>query len=106
MWKIDQGSQTGSTSAAYTAVLDWKTAELGAKTMLLKNTGAGASLKYRLTGYAADNGIGRELAPETTLETGEVAEFQYQRHWARLLLELKNGTGAANYQLDYSGQGA
>jgi hypothetical protein len=56
MWKVDKGSFTGVTSANYTNVLDWKTAELGEKTILLKNTDAGQSLKYKLRGYAVEGG--------------------------------------------------
>ena len=106
MWKIDKGSLTGTTTASYVSALDWKAAELGAKTILLKNTHTSLSLKYKLLGYAAEGGIEKELVPETTLEAGEVAEFHYDRQWDRLVLQVINGSGAATYQLDYEGQGA
>jgi hypothetical protein len=106
MWKIDEGSKTGTTTAGYVSALDWKTAELGAKTILLKNTHAGLSLKFKLSGYLFEDGIGKELAPESTLEAGEIAEFHYDRQWDRLVLEVINGSGAATYRMDYEGQGA
>ncbi len=106
MWKVDQGSLSGATAAGYAAALDWTTAELRPKTILLKNTHASASLRYRLSGYAAADGIERELVPETTLDAGVVAEFRYERQWHKLVLQVKNGSGAATYRVDYEGQGA
>jgi hypothetical protein len=106
LWKVDKGSLTGTTTASYVNALDWKVGELSAKTILLKNIDTSLSLKYKLLGYTAEGGIGKELVPETTLEAGEVAEFHYDRQWDRLLLQVKNGSGAATYQLDYEGQGA
>ena len=75
MWKVDKGSLTGVTTVAYVSALDWKVAELGRKTILLKNTHASQSLKYKLSGYAVDGGIGKELVAETVLSAGEIAEF-------------------------------
>ena len=106
MWKIEKGSQAGITTASYANALDWNTAELSSKTILLKNTHAALSLKYRLMGYVNGNGIGKELVPETILSAGEVAEFHYEKQWDRLLLQVMNGSGAASYQVDYEGQGA
>jgi hypothetical protein len=106
MWKIDKGSLTGTTAASYSSIIDWQTAELGKKTILLKNTHASVSLKYKLIGYATENGIANELVPETTLSADEIAEFHFDRQWHRLVLEIVDGTGHASYQLDYEGQGA
>ena len=106
MWKIDKGSDTGATNSPYTSALDWNTAELSAKTILLKNTHASASLKYRLHGYVVDGGIEKELVAETVLQPGETAEFHYDRQWDRLVLQVANGSGTATYQVDYEGQGA
>ena len=106
MWKVDKGSQAGTTTASYVSALDWKVKELGTKTILLKNTHASLSLKYKLSGYAVEGGIDKELVAETTLEPGEVAEFHYDRQWHRLVLQLINGSGVATYQVDYEGQGA
>ena len=106
MWKVDKSSLTGTTTASYVSALDWKAAELSEKTILLKNTHASLSLKYKLLGYVVGGGIGKELVGETILEPGEVAEFHYDRQWDRLALQVINGSGAASYQLDYEGQGA
>ena len=91
MWKIDKGSKTGTTTASYADSLDWEASELGQKTILLENTHASLSLKYKLLGYAADGGVTRELVAETTLLAGEVAEFHYDRQWHRLVLQVIDG---------------
>jgi len=106
MWKIDKGSRTGTTAASYADALDWMVSELGQKTMLLKNTHASLSLKYKLSGYAAEGGITKELVAETTLLAGEVAEFHHDRQWHRLVLQVIDGSGHATYIIDYEGQGA
>jgi hypothetical protein len=46
LWKIDNGSRTGTTTASYADALDWKTGELGSKTILLKNAHGSDSLVY------------------------------------------------------------
>lgn len=106
MWKIDRGSTTGMTTASYVSVLLWHTAELGTKTLLLKNTHGSLSLKFKMWGYVTENGIAKELVTENVLYFGEIAEFHYDRQWDTLVLEVKNGSGSATYQIDYEGQGA
>ena len=105
MWKIDKGSLSGTTTAAYATALDWQVYELAPKTMLLKNTHASLSLKYKLLGYATENAVTKELVAETTLLAGEIAEFHYDRQWHKLVLQVIDGSGHATYQLDYEGQG-
>ncbi len=106
MWKIDQGTKTGTATAAYVSALDWKTAELGAKTILLENTHATLTLKYKLLAYAALGGLDITLVRETTLLPSEVAEFHYNKQWDRLVLQVIDGTGHATWAIDYAGQGA
>ena len=106
MWKVDNGTLTGVTTAAYASALDWRAYELVTKTILLKNTDASLFLKYKLLGYASDNGIAKELVAETTLLAGELAEFHYDRQWHRLVLQVKDGNGHAAFSVDYEGQGA
>ena len=106
MWKIDKGSTSGTTTAAYVSALTWLCADLRSKTILLKNTHATLSLKYKLLGNALDAGISKELVAETTLLAGEIAEFHYDRQWHSLVLQVIDGSGHATYTLDYQGQGA
>lgn len=106
MWKIDTGSKSGTTTTSYATALDWIVSELGQKTMLLKNTHGSLSLKYKLLGYATQDGVAKELVAETTLLAGEVAEFHYDRQWHRLVLQVIDSSGHATYTIDYEGQGA
>lgn len=106
MWKIDKGSKTGVTTDAYTDAMEWHCSELREKTILLKNSHAGFTLVYKLTGYACHEGIDKELVSERTLAPGETAEFHYDRQWDSLILGVKDGTGHADYRIDYQGQGA
>jgi hypothetical protein len=106
MWKIDRGSAIDTSTAEYSNALDWITTEMGEKTILLKNCGSSASLRYKMTGYAAENGIAVEIVAENTLLAGEIARLHYKRQWHRLVLQVANGSGEADYQVDYEGQGA
>ena len=106
MWKIDQGTKTGTVTASYVTALDWLTSELSAKTILLENTHATLTLKYKLLAYAAPDGLDITLVSETTLAPAEVAEFHYSTQWNRLVLQVIDGTGHATYAIDYAGQGA
>jgi hypothetical protein len=105
MWKIDTASKTGTVTAAYVTALDWNVSEMGAKTILLENTHATLTLKYKLLAYAAPGGLDITLVAETILSPAEVAEFHYSSQWDRLVLQVIDGSGHATYNLDYAGQG-
>ena len=106
MTGFDEGTRSGTTTASYATALNWKTYFLALKTILLKNTHASLSLKYKLLGYATESAVAKELVAETTLLAGEIAEFHYDRQWHKLVLQVIDGSGHATYQLDYEGQGA
>ena len=106
MWKVDKGSMTGTTTASYTGVLNWSVEELKEKTIVLKNTHASFSLKYKLMVYASAEGIAGEEVTETILAAGEIAKMQLLKQWARLMLQVVDGSGHATFQVDYIGQGA
>jgi len=106
MWKINKGSLSGTTAGAYVNALDWKVEELREKTILLKNTHSTASLKYKLLAYAVSDGAAWEEIGETTLEAGSTAKLQLMKQWARLVLQVADGSGPATYQTDFIGQGA
>ena len=106
MWKVDKGSVTGTTTASYISALDWSVEELKEKTIVLKNTHASFSLKYKLMVYASAEGIAGEEVTETILAAGEIAKMQLLKQWARLMLQVVDGSGHSTYQVDYIGQGA
>ena len=105
MWKIDNGSDTGTTGAEYADALSWSCAELANKSILLTETGGAQSLKYKLLGYYTEGGQADELVAETTLAASGSARFQYHKQYHTLILQVKNGDGAATYQVDYEGTG-
>ena len=106
MWKIDKGSRSGVTTAAFQGALDWNVEELREKTILLQNTDAQFALQYRLLAYAAAGGIGSEEVAATLLLPGQIAKMQLRQQWSRLRLEVPDGSGTAAYRVDYIGQGA
>ncbi|MBN1643757.1 MAG: hypothetical protein JW856_02915 [Dehalococcoidales bacterium] len=106
MWKIDKGSLTGNTAASYTNALSWNVDELREKTILLKNTDASLSLKFRLLAYAVSGGNSLEEIGETILSAGQTAKIQFIKQWAVLILQVIDGSGHAAYRIDYIGQGA
>ena len=98
------GSLTGTTTAGYTTALEWTDPYERHKTMLLKNTDATLSLKYKVLGYAIRAGISKELIAETTLLADEIAEFHWQKQWHELIIQVIDGSGHATYQIDYEGR--
>ena len=106
MWKVNKGTLTGASDPAYANALDWKVEELREKTIILKNTHGTASLKYKLLAYAVPEGIAAEEVEETILSAGAVAKLQLVKQWARLVLQVADGSGTASYQVDFIGQGA
>jgi hypothetical protein len=109
MWKIDKGKSTGETTASYASALTWSCAELREKTIHLFNTHATESLYYKLLGrYHPEQTAGKEdvLVPESSLAAGEDAVFQYNNQYEQLILQVKNNSGAASYEINYNGQGA
>jgi hypothetical protein len=106
MWKVDKGTKNGTTTVSYASALDWSVEELKEKTIVLKNTHGSFTLNYKLAAYAYADGIGGEEIGETTLGAGEIAKIQLVKQWARLVLQVTDGSGHASYQVDYIGQGA
>jgi len=106
MWKVNKGTLTGASAPAFANALDWKVEELREKTIILKNTHGTESLKDKLLAYAVPEGIAAEEVAETILSAGAVAKLQLVKQWARLMLQVADGSGTASYQVDFIGQGA
>lgn len=109
MWKVDKGHATGTTGAAYANALDWICSELREKTVHLFNTDGALSLYFKvLAKYHEAQTSGKEdvLVAETSLAAGEDARLQYDRQYAEIIVQVKNNSGAATYEVNYSGQGA
>ncbi len=97
------------TAVSYVNILVWNCAELREKSVHLFNTHAAESLYYRLLGrYSTEQSVGKEdvLVSETALAPGEDARFQFNNQYEQLILQLKNNSGAATFEINYNGQGA
>lgn len=109
MWKIDKGKTAGTTTGSYADALAWSCAELREKSIHLFNTHTSESLYYRLLGrYSREQSTGKEdvLVSETSLAPGEDARFQCNNQYEQLILQVKNNSGAATFEINYNGQGA
>ena len=100
---MDSGTYEGTTTASYATALEWSTADIQEKTILLKNEHASTTIYFKLLGYMSEDGNAQEIVAETSLAGATTAEFRYKRFWYKLVLQVKNNSGSADYQVDWSG---
>lgn len=100
---VDSGTNTGTTTATYVNALDWNTADIQEKTILLKNEHASTTIYFKLLGYMSEDGNSQEIIAETSLAGVTTAEFRYKQFWYKLKLQVKNNSGSADYQVDWAG---
>ena len=104
----------GTTTNAYVDVMDWTTQTISRKSILLKNTHALNGLNYKLltqmtlsVSRDTQDPIQDEKVAEMVLAAGEVAEFLYNRAYAKMILQVKAEVAGsqATYQIDRLGEG-
>jgi len=104
----------GTTTNAYVNAMDWVTQTMSRKSILLKNTHALNGLKYRLltqmslaVSIDTQEPVQDEKVAETVLVAGDVAEFLYNRSYARMILQVKAEVvdSQATYRIDRLGEG-
>jgi len=105
---------SGTTTNDYVGAMDWITQTMSRKSILLKNTHAWNGLKYKLltqmtliVSKDTQDPIQDEKVAETVLNAGEVAEFLYNRSYARMILQVKAevADSQATYRIDRLGEG-
>ena len=105
---------TGTTTNAYVDAMDWITQAMSRKSILLKNTHALNGLHYKLLTQMSlavskdtQDPVQDEKVAETVLAAGEVAEFLYNRSYARMILQVKAevADSQATYRIDRLGEG-
>ena len=105
---------SGTTTNDYVAAMDWVTQSISRKSILLKNTHALNGLKYKLLTQMSlaisvdtQDPVQDEKVSEETLDAGEVAEFLYNRSYARMILQVKAevADSQATYRIDRLGEG-
>jgi hypothetical protein len=96
-------SLTGVTTASYADALLWSCLGFMFKTIIIKNTDSAKTMKYKVWSIAHKGGLEHAEVTETTLGTGAQAKHNFEHADAALRVEVKDGTGHATYQLDYTG---
>ena len=102
------GQVTGTTTAAYVVALTWDTDGLKNKSIHIVNTHATLTMKFKLLGrYNTAQTAGKEdvLVAETTLGVGEDARLQFDKQYFQQIVSVINGSGAATFEINYSGLG-
>jgi len=105
---------SGTTTNNYADAMDWITQSFTRKSILLKNTHALNGLNYKLltqmtlsVSRDTQDPIQDEKVAEMVLAAGEVAEFLYNRAYAKMILQVKAEVAGsqATYQIDRLGEG-
>jgi len=104
----------GTTTNDYVTAMDWDTQTIFRKSILLKNTHGANGLNYKLLtqmslAISADtqDPVQDEKVSEEILDAGDVAEFLYNRSYARMILQVKAevADSQATYRIDRLGEG-
>ncbi len=105
---------SGTTTNVYVDAMDWVTRSYTRKSILLKNTHGANGLHYKLLTQMSlvistdtQAPVQDEKVEETALAAGEVAEFLYNRSYARMILQVKAevADSQATYRIDRLGEG-
>ncbi len=105
---------TGTTTNVYADAMNWVTQSYTRKSILLKNTHGVNGLHYKLLTQMTlaifkdtRDPVQDEKVAETVLAAGEVAEFLYNRSYARMILQVKAevADSQATYRIDRLGEG-
>ncbi len=105
---------SGTTTNDYVSAMDWVTQTISKKSILLENTHGANGLNYKLLTQMAlavssdtQDPVQDEKVSEQTLNAGEVAEFLYNRSYARMILQVKAevADSQATYRIDRLGEG-
>ena len=105
---------SGTTTNVYADAMDWITQTYSRKSILLKNTHGANGLNYKLLTEMSlaispdmQDPVQDEKVSEETLAAGEVAEFLYNRAYARMILQVKAevADSQATYRIDRLGEG-
>ena len=101
------GTVTGTTTAAYVAALTIDTRGYGAQGKLLliiNNTQAAQTLKYKIDGYASPNSAYFvPIKAETSIAAAtQVNQTDVDKGYAKVVVSVINDGGACTYQIDYT----
>jgi hypothetical protein len=101
-----EGHAEGTVTASYADALNLDVRGFRSKTIFLRNTHATLTMKYKLlASLFYPGGYEEELVAETTLSAVSTAQMICNNSYARLRLQVIDGTGHATYSVDYTMSG-
>jgi hypothetical protein len=96
---------TGTCTSVYVVALTWTGLQsIPKKTIIIANTHATLTMKYRIRGYAkAGSTLYDEMVAETTLAASTFDPWTIEDSYDVITVEVIDGSGHATYAIDYSG---
>ena len=95
---------TGTCTAAYATALSLACAGVRNKTIMVVNTDAALTMKYRVRGFAkSGSSYYNEIQAEATLAASTSQPHVIENSYDVITVEVIDGTGHATYAIDYCG---
>jgi hypothetical protein len=95
---------TGTCTSSYVSALSWSCQNFPNKTIIVVNTHATLTMKYRIRGYAkSGSSYYNEIQAEYTLAASTSQPHVIQNSYDVITVEVTDGSGHATYAIDYTG---
>lgn len=102
--EITPATVTGTCTAAYVTALSIACAGVRNKTIVVVNTDAASTMKYRIRGFAkSGSSYYNEIQAEATLAASTSQPHVIENSYDVITVEVIDGTGHATYAIDYCG---
>lgn len=102
--EITPATVTGTCTAAYVTALSIACAGVRNKTIVVVNTDAALTMKYRVRGFAkSGSSYYNEIQAEATLAASTSQPHVIENSYDVITVEVIDGTGHATYAIDYCG---
>lgn len=102
--EITPATVTGTCTAAYVTALSLACAGVRNKTIVIVNTDAALTMKYRVRGFAkSGSSYYNEIQAEATLAASTSQPHVIENSYDVITVEVIDGTGHATYAIDYCG---
>jgi hypothetical protein len=101
---ITPATATGTCTAAYVVALSLSCVNVSKKTIIVVNTDAALTMKYRIRGYAkSGSSYYNEIQAEATLAASTSQPHVIENYYDLITVEVIDGSGHATYAIDYAG---
>ena len=95
---------SGTVTASYVTALSWSCLLYPKKTIIITNTHATLTMKYRIRGFAkSGSSYYNEIQAEYTLAALTSRPHIIDNSYDLITVEVKDGSGHATYVIDYTG---